>query len=171
MGAANGTESVPLSEYRPGTAAAPVVPLQPSWQRAMAALIRIRLLTFIRVPAAIFFILIMPAAFMVGGLMINRGSTGSSSGPASVLLSPGLYQNMALLYHTDTGSADPEAAVLKGWGMPANKFNGSYQAMLNSSVLAGLNVTNSGEVAAVLRDQAMHSPAIVLNAINNGRLR
>ena len=136
----------------------------------MAALIKIRLLTFIRIPAAIFFILIMPAGFMIGGLMINKGSSGSSTGPASVSLGPSLYPGVSLLYHPDPGETlDP--AVVAGWGLPSNLFNGSYRAMLNGSVLAGLNVTTESEVKAVLRDQAIHSPAVVLNALNNGRLR
>ena len=164
------SESIPLSDLRPVTSDAPVVPLQPSWQRAMAALIRIRLLTFVRIPAAIFFILIMPAGFMIGGLMINKGSSGSSSGPESVTLCPDLYRDLSLLYHTDSG-APLDAEVIRGWAVPADRFNGSYTAMLNDSVLAGLNVTSAGEVSAVLHDQALHSPAVVLNAVNNGRLR
>ena len=172
-GDAAAMESIPLSEvHRPGARAAeaPAVSLQPSWQRAMAALIRIRLLSFIRVPAAIFFILIMPAAMMIGGLMINRGSSGSSSGPADVPLGPSLYGGLSLLYHSESG-APPDPAVLRGWGRPADAFNGSYRALINDSVLAGLNVTSPGEVAAVVRDQAAHSPAVLLNLINNGRLR
>ncbi|XP_043210381.1 phospholipid-transporting ATPase ABCA3-like, partial [Amphibalanus amphitrite] len=170
-GGGDGPDSIPLSDVPRAahTAEPPAVPLQPSWQRAMAALIRIRILSFIRVPAAIFFILIMPAAMMIGGLMINRGSSGSSGGPAQVPLHPTLYPGYSLLYHTESGAAlDP--AVLRGWGLPADSFNGSYRALLNNSVLAGLNVTSAGEAAVVLHDQAIHSPAVVLNAINNGRL-
>ncbi|XP_037078455.1 phospholipid-transporting ATPase ABCA1-like [Pollicipes pollicipes] len=168
----SGVETVQLGERDAAPVAAPAVAVQPSIGRAIRALLKVRVLNLLRVPATIIFVIIMPAALMVGGLMVNRGSSGGGGGGETTLrLGPDMYDDYHLLYHNVSGY-DVETAVLDGWAMDSRPYNGSFLSLVDDNhALAGLTLSAADQALAVLHDQAPHSPAIVLNALNNGRLR